>query len=68
MRKKKEEVDFLTILHLAEMYCNQYRARNLCLSQEENDVFFRDFVHQYYGATHWDKEPALIINTEIPMF
>lgn len=68
MKKKKEDIDFLTILHLVEMYCEQYRERHLCLSQEENDVFFRDFVHQYYGAIHWGKEPAPVINTDIPMF
>ena len=44
--------DFLTILHLAEQYQDQYRERNLCLSPEQNDVFFRDFVGQYYSAIY----------------
>lgn len=68
MRKKKPKVDFLTILHLAELYYKQYEERNLCLSQEENDAFFRDFVVQYYSAVHWGKEPKPVINTDIPLF
>lgn len=60
--------DFLTILHLAEMYCEQYQERNLCLSQEQNDAFFRDFVRQYYSAIYWGNKPAPIINTDIPLF
>ena len=60
--------DFLTILHLAEHYQDQYRERNLCLSPEQNDAFFRDFVEQYYSAIYWGKEPAPVINTEIPLF
>lgn len=68
MRKKKQEVDFLTILHLAELYCDKYRERNLCLSQEQNDAFFRDFVRQYYSAIYWGEDPQPVINTEIPLF
>ena len=60
--------DFLTILHLAEQYQNQYRKRNLCLSLEQNDAFFRDFVWQYYAALYWGKEHSPIINTDIPLF
>ena len=60
--------DFATILHLAEMYCEQYKERNLCLSQEQNDVFFRDFVGQYYVALYWGKMPSPVINTDIPLF
>ena len=60
--------DFVTILHLAEMYCQQYEERNLCLSQEENDAFFRDFVEQYYSAIYWGKEPSPVINTDILLF
>ena len=60
--------DFLTILHLAERYQDQYRERNLCLSPEQNDAFFRDFVEQYYSAIYWGKEPSPVINTEIPLF
>lgn len=68
MRKKKQKVDFLTILHLAELYCKQYEERGLCLSQEQNDAFFRDFVGQYNCAVYWGKEPKPVINTEIPLF
>lgn len=68
MSKKKQEVDFSMILHLAEMYCDQYGERNLCLSQEQNDAFFRDFVGQYYCAVYWGKEPKPVINTDIPLF
>ena len=60
--------DFTTILHLAEMYGDQYRQRGLCLSQEQNDAFFRDFVNQYYSALYWGKTPSPVINTEIPLF
>ena len=60
--------DFLTILHLAEMYCEQYQERGLCLSQEQNDAFFRDFVHQYYAAEYWGKQQSPVINTDIPLF
>lgn len=60
--------DFATILHLAEMYCGQYRERHLYLSQEQNDAYFRNFVRQYYSATYWGKEPAPVINTDIPLF
>lgn len=60
--------DFLTILHLAEQYQDQYRERKLCLSPEQNDVFFRDFVGQYYSAIYWGEEPSPIINTDIPLF
>ena len=60
--------DFAIILHLAEMYCQQYNERNLCLSQEQNDAFFRDFVRQYYSAIYWGKEPSPVIDTNIPLF
>ena len=60
--------DFVTILHLAEMYCQQYEERHLCLSQEQNDAFFSDFVGQYYAALYWGKNLAPIINTDIPLF
>ena len=60
--------DFATILHLAEVYCQQYNERNLCLSQEQNDAFFRDFVRQYYSAIYWGKESSPVINTNIPLF
>lgn len=59
---------FAMILHLAEMYCEQYEKRNLCLSPEQNEAFFRDFVNQYYSAIYWGKEPSPVINTDIPLF
>lgn len=60
--------DFATILHLAEMYCEQYRERNLCLSQEQNDAFFRDFVGQYNSSIYWGKVPAPVIHTDLLLF
>ena len=53
--------DFLTILHLAEHYQDQYRERNL-------DAFFRDFIEQYYSAIFWGKEPSPVINIDVPLF
>ena len=67
MRKAPKQ-DFLTILHLAEQYQDQYRERNLCLSPGQNDAFFCDFVGQYYSAIYWGKEPSPVINTDIPLF
>ena len=43
--RKKPKVTFAMILHLSEMYCEQHREKNLCLSPEQNDAFFRDFGH-----------------------
>jgi hypothetical protein len=60
--------DFLTILHLAEQYQDQYRERNLCLSPEQNDIFFRDFVEQYYAALYLGIEPHPVINTDLLLF
>ena len=57
-----------TILHLSEMYCEQYSEKDLCLSPEQNDAFFSDFVGQYNSATYWGKEPSHVINTDIPLF
>ena len=68
MMRRKPQLTFATVLHLAEMYCNQYGERNLCLSQEQNDAFFRDFVGQYLSAIYWGKEPSPVIHTEIPLF
>lgn len=64
----KMNVNFATILHLAEWYCEQYKERELCLSQEQNDAFFRDFVRQYLCVLHWGREPKPIIRTDIPLF
>lgn len=66
--RKVIKKDFATILHLAEMYCEQYNERNLCLSQEANDWYFRNFVNQYYSALYWGQEPNPVINLEIPPF
>lgn len=66
--RKQPKVTFATILHLSEMYCDQYRERNLCLSPEQNEASFRDFVGQYYAAIYWGKEPSPVINTDIPLF
>ena len=52
---KKEKIDFSTILHLAEIYRDQYLERGLCLSPEQNEAYFRDFVAQYYSALRWGK-------------
>ncbi|MCQ2310014.1 MAG: hypothetical protein MJZ78_08570 [Bacteroidales bacterium] len=65
---KKEKIDFLTILHLAEIYRNQYLERGLCLSPEQNEAYFRDFVAQYYSALRWGKPIELKTNTDIPLF
>lgn len=65
---KRVKQDFATILHLAELYCDQYRERNFSLSAVQNEVFFRDFVHQYYAALYWGKKQKPNINTEIPLF
>lgn len=65
---KRPKIDFLTILHLAELYQEQYLERGLCLSPEQNEAYFRDFVAQYYSAIHWGKPIELKINTDIPLF
>lgn len=66
--RKPPKKDFATILHLAEMYCQQYKERNLCLSPEQNDAFFRDFVSQYYAAKYWGEPSVPVIKTDIPLF
>lgn len=66
--KKKPNLRFIDVLHLSDLYCEQYAGRNLCLSQQQNDTCFRDFVGQYYAALYWRNEPFPIINTEIPLF
>ena len=60
--------DFATILHLSEMYCEQYRERNLCLSPEQNEASFRDFVNRYYSALYWGKPINLAIDPNVPLF
>ena len=66
--RKKPKVTFATILHLSEMYCEQYREKGLRLSPEQNEACFRDFVNQCYSALYWGKPVSLIINPDIPLF
>ncbi len=61
-------VDFLMVLHLAELYQEQYGERGLCLSPEQNEASFRDFVAQYYSAQYWGTGATPIINTDVPLF
>ena len=61
-------VDFLTVLHLAELYQEQYGERGLCLSPEQNEASFRDFVAQYYSAQYRGTGVAPVINTDVPLF
>lgn len=62
------KVDFLTVLHLAELYHEQYGERGLCLSPEQNETSFRDFVTQYYSAQYWGTGATPVINTDVPLF
>lgn len=62
------KVNFLTVLHLAELYQEQYGERGLCLSPEQNEASFRDFVAQYYSAQYWGTGVAPVINTDVPLF
>ncbi len=66
--RAKPKVTFITILHLAEVYTDQYNERGLCLSPEQNEASFRDFVDQYYGALYWGKPINLVINPDVPLF
>ena len=59
---------FAMILHLAEMYCEQYEKKNLCLSPEQDEACFRDFANQYYSALYWGKPISLVIDPNIPLF
>ena len=54
---------FARILHFAEAYQEQYRERNLCLSPEQNEASFKDYVEQYNKGVL-----SPIINTDIPLF
>ena len=65
---KRKKADFLTILHLSELYCEQYSQMNYCFSQEQNDACFRDFVQQFYASIYWGKKPHPTINLNIPLF
>lgn len=64
----ESKVDFLTVLHLAELYHEQYGERGLCLSPEQNEASFRDFVAQYYSAQYWRMGATLVINTDVLLF
>ena len=66
MRERK--IYFLTVLHLAEAYQKQYTEMNLCLSPEQNEASFRDYVQQYYAALRWGKEPAPVIHSDVLLF
>ena len=64
----KPIIDFLTVLHLAEAYQKQYVEMNLCLSPEQNEASFRDYVQQYHAALHWEKKPAPVIHSDVALF
>lgn len=66
--KKKPKITFATILHLSEKYCDQYTNKNLCLSPEQNEASFRDFVNQYYRALYWGKPIKLVIDPNVLLF
>ena len=68
MNKKKTKVDFATIFHLAEVYAEQYNEKSLCLSPEQNDACFRDFVNQYYSNLRWNITQPLVIDPNIPLW
>ena len=53
--RKKPKLRFIDILHLSELYCEQYREQNLSLSQTQNDYLFRDFVWQYTSTLYWER-------------
>ena len=52
--RKKPKLTFSIILHLSEMYCEEYNERGLCLSPEQNEYLFRDYVRQYYSTLCWE--------------
>lgn len=60
--RRKPKVDFLTVLHLAEIYQEQYNELGLCLSPEQDEKSFRDFVAQYYRNQFWGTNEKLQIN------
>ena len=64
--RKKPKLRFVDVLHLSELYCEQYREQNLCLSQTQNDYLFRDFVWQYTSTLYWEgKVIKPIINLDL---
>lgn len=64
----KLKVDFLTILHLSELYCEQYREKSYCFSPEQNEASFKDFVQQYHAALYWGETPSPVIRPDVPLF
>lgn len=60
--------NFSMVFHLAELYQEQYGERGLCLSPEQNEASFRDFVAQYYSAQHWGTNATPVINTDVLLF
>lgn len=66
--KTIKRVNFLTILHLAEAYQEQYIEKNLCLSPEQNEASFRDFVQQYYAALYWGTGGTPVIHPDVLLF
>ena len=64
--RKKPKLGFVDVLHLSELYCEQYREQNLCLSQTQNDYLFRDFVWQYTSTLYWEgKVIKPVINLDL---
>lgn len=64
--RKKPKLRFVDVLHLSELYCKQYKERNLCLSQKQNDYLFKDFVWQYTSTLYWKGEIIKpVINTDL---
>jgi len=64
--RKKPKLRFVDVLHLSELYCEQYRDQNLCLSQTQNDYLFRDFVWQYTSTLYWEgKVIKPVINLDL---
>lgn len=64
--RKKPKLRFIDVLHLSELYCEQYAERNLCLSPQQNDYLFRDFVWQYTSTLYWKGEEIVpVINTDL---
>lgn len=59
---RNKKLSFATVLHLAEMYQEQYKEKGYLFSEEQNNAYFRDFVAQYVGG-----EPP-VINPDIPLF
>ena len=63
---KKEKLpysEFAKALHLAEAYQEQYNERGLCLSPEQNEASFKDYVQQYNEGIS-----SPVINTDVLLF